>query len=178
MEKVSVIPVLYVEKLHQISGLDRGVRTLDEGSVKILEHMHKNPNSSLKEVAETLGFHRNTISRRWNNMWRDGVLLKKSVCLHPEVYKALGFGLTAAVFIDVPTGERREAVEKLTAMDFVHELFSLAHRHDLMAVIRCEDVGACYSGIRDFYKTRCIKNTETLVILSFKEREMFPLTIH
>ena len=178
ISRISLVPVMRVEKLNQIHGLDRELSALDEKSISILNYQLSHPKASLKETSEALGFHRNTVSRKWTGMWKQGVLLKKSVFVSPEVYQELGFGISSCVFIDAIPGRREEIVKEIVKMESVHELYSLAFRHDLLAVTRTSDINHCYAKVRELYSTRHIADTESMVILSSKEKDVAPLTVH
>ncbi|MCD4740323.1 Lrp/AsnC family transcriptional regulator [archaeon] len=175
ISRISLVPVMRVEKLNQVHDLSLECDVLDDTSLAILKYKFVNTGASLKKVADALGFHRNTVSRKWGLLWRNGVLLKKSIFIPPEVYNDLGFGVSSCVFIDAIPGEREQVIKRLVGEECVHELFSLAFRHDLLAVMRSSDISHCFDNIRNIYSTRHVYDTETLVILSHNEKSFLPV---
>lgn len=175
ISKVSIVSVMKVEKLYNTHGFDVVPGQLDDTSLAILDYKLAHTESSLKATADALDLHRNTVSRRWNQLWSKGVLLKKSFYVLPEVYKSLGFGVSACVFVDTVPGHHDSFVKNALNNDKVHEVFSLAFRHDLLLMLRTNDIDDCYGTMKSFYSSDRIEDTETLVILSHCEKNILPI---
>lgn len=178
ISQISVMPVIKVNKLHQVPTPDDEAIRLDDVSLAILNYKLTHPNASLVETARAVGVHRNTVSRRWNQLWRNGVLLKKSVIFSPEVYSKLGAGIFGCVFINTMPGEQKKIANNLTHMQPIHELFSLASSYDLLAILRNKDISECYENIRMIYSTGKVARTQTLIVLAFKEKQTPILPVH
>ncbi|MCD6414609.1 MAG: Lrp/AsnC family transcriptional regulator [Candidatus Diapherotrites archaeon] len=178
ISQVSVIPVVQVNKLHQVPSPATEEAHLDDVSLAILNYKLSNPAASLKVVSEMLGIHRNTVSRKWRKMWLEGVLLKKSVVVQPEVYNTIGFGLVSCILINTAPGKQKRIARNLASMGYVHELFSLASNYDLLALVRNKNVSECYRNIKGIYKEGDVVRTQTLVVLDSMEKQTPYLPIH
>jgi DNA-binding Lrp family transcriptional regulator len=173
--RVSLIPVMEVNKIYQVKGIDNTPFELDDTSRQVLDYKLLHPDASLKETAKAIGLHRNTVSKKWNELWDKNVVLKKDLVLDPRLYKELGFDLKACVFIDTPINEKTHTIKELSALDSVHELFSLAYRRDLLALIRSSDISNYYGKIKRIWFSKRVSDTESLIVLSSREKNLMPV---
>ncbi|GAG39826.1 unnamed protein product, partial [marine sediment metagenome] len=98
------------------------LRSFDETDFKILDSRMSNPNKDIAGVASELGLHRNTVSKRWKNFWKENVLVKKTPVVNPLYYAKLRIALKAIVLIDAVPETCEGIIKKLVSMDEVHEL--------------------------------------------------------
>jgi len=138
---------------------------LGKADFEILNCKMLHPDAGVREIAEMLSLHRNTVSKRWKTLWREKILLKKTPVLNPEYYDALGIGLKAIIFFEVNAGSLNAAVEKLAAMPEVHELNHVLSGQDLMAIVRAKNVPALFGFLKKIYVMPGMKQTKSTIVL-------------
>lgn len=165
--------VLYSTENHKAYNInfpkDETEYKLEPIDCKLLDFKMKNPGADLNKVADELSLHRNTVSRHWNDLWANHVLLKKTPEINPEFYPVVDTNLKTIVLFDIKKEKHGELVTELSKLDETHDLISLLTHHDLLGVFRTKDVAQFYEFLRKiYYKLECgkaIKDTHSLVIL-------------
>jgi Lrp/AsnC family transcriptional regulator for asnA, asnC and gidA len=87
IEKTSFAMVTRKYKINQVQVRDDEPLKLSELQKDILRIKLKEPNLKLEGVAKRLSVHRNPVASHWRKLWKDGVILKKSVIISPEHYQ-------------------------------------------------------------------------------------------
>jgi len=135
---------------------------------EILSYKMLKPDAELREIAEKLSLHRNTVSNRWQMLWRENVLFKKTPVVNPVVYDELGIGLKAIVFLDVAADQLHNAVSALVKIPAVHELNQLLSGYDLMAIVRVKNVPGFFDLMKQIYAKPGVRKTVSHIILYSK----------
>jgi DNA-binding Lrp family transcriptional regulator len=120
-------------------------------------------------MANDLKMHRNTISSRLRELFKDKVILKKSVIIDPKYYTDIGTGFTALVTIDARVGAVKKLGEQLAPLDEIHELVSIAYPHDLMTIVRTRNMNDCYDFTRKLYRFEDLVKTRTTLVFETTE---------
>ncbi len=145
---------------------------LNKTDLKIIQFLKYNPNNSIKELAKELNIHRNTASNRIAKLIEEQVILKKSARVTPPYYRDIGIAFRAIVLIDAKTGEIDNLARKLAELDEVHEVFSINAKHDILAIVRTEDLEAFYYFNRKLYGnpelSKLLNSTNSSIILKGK----------
>jgi len=114
--------------------------SFDETDFQILNSRACFPGKDLGQIASELGIHRNTVGKRWKELWDENVVLKKTPVINPMYYKDLNISLKALVFINAAPESSEEIAQNLVKMDEVHELNRMLGEFNLMALIRSADI--------------------------------------
>lgn len=142
---------------------------LDNVDYKILKFKMQNPNASLSEAAKKLAMHRNTVNKRWSNLWQKNILLKKTPITNPELDNLIGIDFQVISFLDVHKEKKEKLISELMKLDELHELSSVLTQHDLLGIFRTKNVGEFYSLLGKIYSKmsfgKAIKSTQSHIIL-------------
>ena len=142
---------------------------LDFADYKILEFKMQNPNATLTDVAKKLEMHRNTVNKRWANLWQKNILLKKTPVIKPELNNLIGVDFRVITLLDIDKEKKEKLVSELMKLDELHELSSVLTQHDLFGIFRTKDVNDFYSLLGKLYSNmacgKAIKSTNSHIIL-------------
>lgn len=172
--RISVSMVTHRHKLHQIQITDEKRTKLSKKDLDILRYKQKNPDAKIKQIAEKLNMHRNTVSSRWKKLWDKNVIIKKSVDIDPSYLEDLDICFKTVILIDTIMGKKESAVEDILGMDEVHELTSISSQHDLLSVVKTRDINSCYNFIKKLYRTGHVERTKTLLVFTSIEESLMP----
>jgi len=148
------------------------LESFDETDFKILDLKTRSASKDLGEIAKELGLHRNTVGKRWKNLWDENVLVKKTPVVNPVFYKNLKIALKATVLINSPPESSEEIAQNLVKMAEVHELNRILGEFNLMAIIRTTDIPSFLDFIRWILFRACgpgsVKKSVSIIVLQSK----------
>lgn len=135
----------------------------------LIEEKNINPDISLLEIAKKAGAHRNTISNRWNHLWKEGVIVKECLSLTEKGYDELKKGLKVLIIINPTPGRQKEVMLSLINNDQISDLFSTVN-DNLIAIIRTENSRTLSEVYKKMVKNKHIKRTTTIIFMNKKTR--------
>ena len=170
LESTNVIYTTDKHKSHNLPFPQRDLDyKLDNIDYKILKFKMQNPNANLNEVAKKLEMHRNTVTKRWSNLWQKNILLKKTPLTNPELNNLIGVDFRIITFLDVHKEKKEKLISELIKLDELHELTSVLTQHDILAIFRTKNVDEFYSLLGNLYSNldcgKVIKSTHSHIIL-------------
>jgi DNA-binding Lrp family transcriptional regulator len=136
----------------------------------ILGEKDQTPKISLQEIAKKYFIHRNTISNKWNNFWKDRVIIKKTVELTPKGYDFIDLGLKSFIIIKPIPGKQEIIINKLLKNKQIQDIFTTIE-NEIIILVRTKNS----DDLAEFYKNiskKCpnIKKTNTLIFLTKKTK--------
>ncbi len=135
-----------VLKFHDLPFESEKRKSIDEKELKIMRFVKENPNASSIEISNELGYHRNTINKKWQNLLKEKVVWKKTPAITLDYLEDIDRGFTSFVFFDVKTGKAIDVAKNLIKFDEIHELYLLNDLSDIFAVVNTRSV----FGYQDF----------------------------
>lgn len=176
VEDMHVTIATQVYKLHSIclSAGDAEYFRPCEKDMELLSILFDNPRASIKEVAKQARMHRNTVSRRLNQLYGRRVILKLAAKVNKEYYNQLGMGFWAIVQFDAETGFVDELAGKLSEMKEVHELYAVTGPHDLIAIIRVDDARSYSNFGKQIFGMPHMGRMLTSVVFQSEEKPLSP----
>lgn len=130
---------------------------LSKLDIKLLLLALKKPRASLKELASELKIHRNTVGKRWQKLFDEGVILKKSSIVSPEHFEDVNISFRAVVSYIAKTGETERLAEELAKLPEVHELAMTTSQYNIITVVRTRDLDGFYQFHKRFYEDPAFK---------------------
>ncbi len=171
VRRVYSYPVLSLEKLHNIELKRKTSVNIDKKSISIIKYISFNPTASISKIAEDLGYHRDTVSKRIKWMKDEQVILKRSVILDKKIANKIGMAVRSIIFMNVEPSTRKRSLELAKKEDFVHEMFLLGSRFDSLLVTRAHSVDDLYTNISKLFSRDIAVTTESSVVFYFREKE-------
>ncbi len=159
---------LRVFKMHDIilRKEDLEPAKIDKIDREILGVLKKEPLLKIKEVAERLGLHRNTVSKKMKNLWKRKIILKKSPKIDPRYFGDIKRRFISIVEIEFVTGFLTNLVDELIKMEEVHDLY-LTENNELLAVILTKNIEHFYElhrTLRTKYDNYIVKTVSNIVL--------------
>jgi len=111
---------------------------LNKTDCAILYEKTTNPCISLSEIAEKYKFHRNTVSNRWNKLWREGVIVKEIPDMTQKGYDEIKMGLKAFILIKPVPGEEEKIIKSLMKNKEIQDIFTTLS-NEIIIIIRTEN---------------------------------------
>src|SRR3989338_1836608 len=150
-----------VRRLQKESG-DVSHPGIDGRDLALVEALKQNAKASLAQLSALTGMPRNTVHNRIKRLERSGVIQSYTARVD---YKKLGQSITAFVLLDIDYGVHYDLVEKLRVMPFVHRIFSITGRNDLVLMIRARNPDELARFVLKEIRIRGVSKTETLLVL-------------
>jgi len=135
---------------------------IDGRDLALVEALKQNAKASLAQLSALTGMPRNTVHNRIKRLERSGVIQSYTARVD---YKKLGQSITAFVLLDIDYGVHYDLVEKLRVMPFVHRIFSITGRNDLVLMIRARNPDELARFVLKEIRIRGVSKTETLLVL-------------
>jgi len=135
----------------------------------LIEEKHVNPDISLLEISKKTGVHRNTISTRWNYLWKEEVIMKECLSLTEKGYNLINKGLKVLIIINPVPGKQKEVILSLVKNEDISDLFSTVN-DNLIAIIRTENSRTLSEVYKKMVKNKHIKRTTTIIFMNKKTR--------
>lgn len=138
-------------------------RRIDSIDRALIAAVARDARMSLTDLAEAINVSRSTAHSRLQRLRDEHVITGFTATVDPV---ALGFGVAAAVFVDIEQHDWRALRAELAAIPGVEYLAMCAGRFDLMLIARAASIGA----LRDVLLERIqrldgVRSTETVIIL-------------
>ena len=138
----------------------------NEVDCKILCEKMEDPKINLSIIAQKYQLHRNTISNRWEKLWRSGVIVKELPDLTQKGYDELKMGLKAFILIKPVPGKEDKIIKFLMKNPEIQDIFTTIS-NEIILILRTENSSTLASAHKYLAKTDCsIKRTNTSVFLT------------
>ncbi len=143
---------------------------LNEDELWIVSEKDQNPSMKLSAIAKKYKIHRNTVSNKWNKMWENNAILKKTIELTPKGYNFIDRGLKSFIIVKPLPGMQDKIIEKIIDHEQIQDLFT-SIENEIILLIRARDS----DDLAQFYKNlsrKCpnIKKTNTIIFLTKKTK--------
>jgi DNA-binding Lrp family transcriptional regulator len=137
--------------------------TIDELDVRLIETMRESPRVGLLEIARRLGVARGTVQARLSKLESGGVITG----FGPEVdASALGYPITALMFVELAQGRLPEAVAAMEKMPEVLEADAVSGPQDLICRIVARDTEHLQELVNELLRTPAIRRCTSYIVLS------------
>ncbi len=145
----------------------------DELDTKILANMRENCKQNLKELANKLAVHPNTLMQRVKKLEKEGVIIKYTAEID---YTKLGYDLDAMIMVKVNKDTRTKwyVLNDLKAIKDINILYTITGNYDVMAIVKTKNRETLTALLAELNKKQYIVETNTTVLLySFKHAYEF-----
>lgn len=145
----------------------------DEFDLLILRELRDNCKLSIRQLAEKVGIHPNTLMQRVKRLEDDKVIVKYAAEID---YAKLGYDLHAIIFlkVDKRTREEWKTLEVLRSIPDILALYAITGSYDIMAIAKTKDRNSLTTLIRDINKNDfIIESNTTFVLYPFKHSYEF-----
>jgi len=133
---------------------------------KIIYEKMENPKISLIEISKKHNIHRNTVSNRWEKLWREGVIVKELPDLTQKGYDELKMGLKAFILIKPVPGKEEKIIKILMKNEEVQDIFTTLS-NEIILILRTENSTTLALAHKYLIKTdNSIKRTNTSIFLT------------
>jgi len=105
---------------------------LDKIDFTILEMLIKDARTSFREIARKLQVSPDTISKRFEKLKKEGVIVDSTVIINPE---KVGYSFTARFGIDVKPSYSSQVLEELIKIPSVIIASKLVGKYDLISIV-------------------------------------------
>jgi DNA-binding Lrp family transcriptional regulator len=153
-------------KRHYVSIERKNVFKMGEVDCAILNEKMNNPKVSIQEISAKYGVHRNTISKKWENFWKKGVILKELPDLTQKGYDELKMGLKALILIKPAPGHEEKIIRSLVKNRETQDIFTTLS-NEIIVILRTENsqtLSQTYKSITNL--KHAIKRTSTSIFLT------------
>lgn len=151
-------------KMHYLKVEERKKIPLKKIDNILVLEKDNNPEINLIDIAKKHKLHRNTVSKRWGELWANTVILKKTVELNHAGYKFINLGLKAFIIINTYPGKNERVIQNLLNETMVQDVFSTIS-NVIIAIVRVEDSQELSIIHKKISMFSDIKRTETIIFL-------------
>jgi DNA-binding Lrp family transcriptional regulator len=137
--------------------------TIDELDARLIEVLRENPRVGLLEVARQLDVARGTVQARLAKLEARGVITGFGPDVDPT---ALGYTITAFVFIELAQGRLAEAVAVMDAMPEVLEADAISGPQDVICRLVARDTEHLQELVNELLRTPAIRRCTSYIALS------------
>ena len=137
--------------------------TIDELDARLIEVLRQNPRVGLLEVARQLQVARGTVQARLAKLEAGGVITGHGPEVDPS---ALGYTITAFVFIELAQGRLAEAVAVMNAMPEVLEADAISGPQDVICRLVARDTEHLQELVNELLRTPAIRRCTSYIALS------------
>ncbi|MEZ4589473.1 MAG: Lrp/AsnC family transcriptional regulator [Gemmatimonadales bacterium] len=142
---------------------------VDSTDLAILDLLQSDGRLSNAEVARRLGLATSTVFERVRKLEQRGVIRGFQARVDP---KAVGYGVTAFVFVEAADVAREDEVERaLLAMPEVLELHKIAGADAFLAKVRASDNESLGSRLREGVESAGARSIRTTIVLATAREE-------
>ena len=136
----------------------------DSVDLLILKEMRDNSKRSIRELAQKLKVHPNTLMQRIKKLERDGLIQKYVAEID---YSKLGYDLYAFVSIKVNKDAKSKwnLVEELRSFKDIAALYATTGSYDVVAIVKTQNSNTLTALITELNKKPYIVETNTTLIL-------------
>ena len=133
---------------------------------KILFEKMENPKANLLEIAQKYKIHRNTVSNRWEKLWKGGVVVKELPDLTQKGYDELKMGLKAFIIIKPVPGKEEKIIKGLLKNPEIQDIFTTIS-NEIILILRTENSSTLANAHKYLTSTdNSIKRTNTSIFLT------------
>jgi DNA-binding Lrp family transcriptional regulator len=125
-------------KRHYIPIKKRNYYKLNKTDCVVLYEKTNNPKVSLSEIAEKYNFHRNTVSNRWNKLWKEKVIVKEIPDMTQKGYDEIKMGLKAFILIKPMPGKGEKIISSLMKNKEIQDIFTTLS-NEIIIIVRTEN---------------------------------------
>jgi DNA-binding Lrp family transcriptional regulator len=140
-----------------------GKMSIDELDARLIEVLRANPRIGLLEVARQLEVARGTVQARLAKLEARGVITGFGPEVDPT---ALGYTITAFVFIELAQGRLAEAVSVMDAMPEVLEADAISGPQDVICRLVARDTEHLQELVNELLRTPAIRRCTSYIALS------------
>ena len=137
--------------------------TIDELDARLISTLRANPRIGLLEVARQLGVARGTVQARLAKLEARGVITGHGPEVDPE---AMGYPISAFVFVELSQGRLGEAAEALSAIPEVLEADAISGPQDLVCRIVARNTEHLQELVNELLATPAIRRCTSYIVLS------------
>jgi DNA-binding Lrp family transcriptional regulator len=137
--------------------------TIDLLDERLLVLLRERPRIGLVEAARVLGVARGTVQARLDKLQRSGIVTG----FGPDIdLRRLGFPILAFVTIELQQGRLQEAIEVLSAVLEVVEVFGMTGPEDLLCRVVARDTDHLQQVLGHILSSHAIQRTSTHIALT------------
>jgi DNA-binding Lrp family transcriptional regulator len=136
---------------------------IDELDARLIATLRQNPRVGLLEVARRLGVARGTVQARLAKLERRGVVTGYGPEVDPA---AMGYAISAFVFVELNQGRLAEAVELLGTVPEVLEADAISGPQDLVCRVVARDTEHLQDIVNRLLATPAIQRCTSHIVLS------------
>lgn len=140
-----------------------GKMSIDQLDARLIEVLRDNPRIGLLEVARQLEVARGTVQARLAKLEARGVITGFGPEVDPT---ALGYTITAFVFIELAQGRLAEAVAVMDAMPEVLEADAISGPQDVICRLVARDTEHLQELVNELLRTPAIRRCTSYIALS------------
>ncbi|MFA5931117.1 MAG: Lrp/AsnC family transcriptional regulator [archaeon] len=153
-------------KRHYLPTPKKELYKINKVDCAIMHEKMANPKISLIEISQKHKFHRNTVSKRWDNLWKEGIVVKELPDLTQKGYDELKMGLKAFTVIKPVPGREEKIIKMLIKRKWIQDIFTTLS-NEIVIIFRTENSAALATEQRLIGKTDfSIKRTNTSIFLT------------
>ena len=137
--------------------------SIDRLDARLITTLREHPRIGLLEVARQLGVARGTVQARLAKLEAGGVITGHGPEVDPS---ALGYSISAFVFIELAQGQLAAAVEAMKAMPEVLEADAISGPQDLICRVVARDTEHLQELVNELLRTPAIRRCTSYIVLS------------
>jgi DNA-binding Lrp family transcriptional regulator len=137
--------------------------TIDELDARLIASLRDNPRVGLLEVARQLGVARGTVQARLAKLEARGVITGHGPEVEP---RAMGYAISAFVFVDLSQGRLEEAREAMAAVPEILEADAVSGPQDMVCRIVARDTEHLQELINQLLAAPAIRRCTSYIVLS------------
>jgi DNA-binding Lrp family transcriptional regulator len=137
--------------------------TIDELDARLIQTLRANPRVGLLEVARQLGVARGTVQARLAKLEARGVITGHGPEVDPE---AMGYAISAFVFVELSQGRLKEATAALDAIPEVLEADAISGAQDLVCRIVARNTEHLQELVNELLAAPAIRRCTSYIVLS------------
>ena len=137
--------------------------TIDQLDAKLIAALRASPRVGLLEISRQLGVARGTVQARLSKLEGRGVVIGYGPDVDPG---AMGYAISAFVFIELNQGRLAEAVELLEAVPEVLEADAISGPQDLVCRLAARDTEHLQDIVNRALSNPAIRRTTSYIALS------------
>lgn len=174
-KNIEILLITKQLKAHNLKiNIEKSEFELEKLHYEILSQKMQNPSQSINEIAKKLNLHRNTIAKKWKELIENGIVLKKTPIINPDLYRQIGIHCMAMHIFTPKNGMLERLSKELTEMKEVHELNETIDKK-LLAIIRTNDLGTYFKLTSEFLSSKkvsvCIQKSLFNIIIASDSRK-------
>ena len=137
--------------------------TIDQLDARLIAALRDSPRVGLLEISRQLGVARGTVQARLSKLEGRGVVIGYGPEVDPG---AMGYAISAFVFIELNQGRLAEAVELLNAVPEVLEADAISGPQDLVCRVAAHDTEHLQDIVNRLLATPAIQRCTSHIVLS------------